>query len=84
MYHNSNFNSRFILQTKIEDNLGGFFCIERKNLTKLPYERIFYGYGDFFFRLLFFSKKNHAIIKEIPTKYKTRTYGTSKSKFIHH
>ena len=73
---------KFILQTKIEDNLGGFFCIERKNLMKLPYERIFYGYGDYYFRLLYFARKKNFSIVEIPARYTTRTRGKSKSKFF--
>lgn len=73
---------KFILQTKIEDNLGGFFCIEREILTQLPYERIFYGYGDYYFRLLYFAKQKNFSIVEIPARYKTRTRGKSKSKFF--
>ena len=73
---------KFILQTKIEDNLGGFFCIERKNLMQLPFEKIFYGYGDYYFRLLYFAKKKNFSIAEIPARYTTRTKGKSKSKFF--
>ena len=73
---------KFILQTKIEDNLGGFFCIKRENLMQLPYERIFYGYGDYYFRLLYFANQKNFSIAEIPTRYTTRTRGKSKSKFF--
>lgn len=73
---------KFILQTKIEDNLGGFFCIKRENLMQLPYERIFYGYGDYYFRLLYFANQKNFSIIEIPARYTTRTRGKSKSKFF--
>ena len=73
---------KFILKTKIEDNLGGFFCIEHKNLAQLPYEKIFYGYGDYYFRLLYFAKQKNFSIVEIPARYTTRTRGKSKSKFF--
>ena len=73
---------KFILQTKIEDNLGGFFCIQRKNLMQLPFEKIFYGYGDYYFRLLYFAKQKNFSIVEIPARYITRTRGKSKSKFF--
>ena len=73
---------KFILQTKIEDNLGGFFCIQRKNLMQLPFEKIFYGYGDYYFRLLYFAKQKNFSIVEIPARYTTRTRGKSKSKFF--
>ena len=73
---------KFILQTKIEDNLGGFFCIKHKNLMQLPFEKIFYGYGDYYFRLLYFAKQKNFSIVEIPARYTTRTRGKSKSKFF--
>ena len=73
---------KFILQTKIEDNLGGFFCIEHKNLMQLPHEKIFYGYGDYYFRLLYFANQKNFSIVEIPARYTTRTRGKSKSKFF--
>ena len=73
---------KFILQTKIEDNLGGFFCIERENLNQLPFDKIFYGYGDYYFRLLYFAKQKNFSIVEIPARYTTRTRGKSKSKFF--
>ena len=32
---------RIILKTQIQDNLGGFFCINKKVLDSLPHEKIF-------------------------------------------
>ena len=73
---------KFILKTKINDNLGGYFLIKRDLLNKLEFDKIFYGYGDYFFRLLHFSKNKNAKIIEIPAVYKQRIYGKSKSNFI--
>ena len=73
---------KLLLKTNINDNLGGFFCIKRNFLKKLSYDQIFFGYGDYFFRLLFYSKKFNAKISEIPAIYKKRTHGKSKSNFI--
>ena len=73
---------KLILKTQIQDNLGGFFCISRKSLNKLPNKKIFYGYGEYFFRLLFFALKKNLTILEIPAIYRKRTRGKSKSKFI--
>ena len=74
---------KFILKTQIEDNLGGFFCIKRSSMTQLSYDKIFYGYGEYFFRLLFFAKKKNFSILEIPAFYKKRIKGKSKSKFFY-
>ena len=40
---------KFILKTKINDNLGGYFLIKRDLLNELEFDKIFYGYGDYFF-----------------------------------
>ena len=48
---------KLILKTQVQDNLGGYFCISKKNLNRLPAKKIFFGYGEYFFRLLFFSLK---------------------------
>ena len=73
---------KFILKTKINDNLGGYFLIKRDLLNQLEFDKIFYGYGDYFFRLLYFSKNKNAKIIEIPAVYKQRIYGKSKSNFV--
>ena len=73
---------KFLLKTKINDNLGGYFLIKRDLLNQLEFDKIFYGYGDYFFRLLYFSKNKNAKIIEIPAVYKQRIYGKSKSNFI--
>ena len=73
---------KFILKTNINDNLGGYFLIKRDLLNKLEFDKIFYGYGEYFFRLLYFSKIKNAKIIEIPALYKQRLYGRSKSNFL--
>ena len=74
---------RIILNTKVKDNTGGYFCIKKTFLNSLPHESIFYGYGEYFFRLLYFAKINGGNVKELPTKYQDRTYGKSKSNFLY-
>ena len=45
-------------------------------------EKIFYGYGEYYIRLLYSLKKNGRDIKEIPVVYGIRKFGTSKSNFF--
>ena len=73
---------RMILRTQIQDNLGGYICIRRKALEMLPLEKIFYGYGEFAFRLLHYAQKRHLTIVEIPVYFRTRQKGSSKSHFF--
>ena len=77
-----NFFLRILLRSKMRDNLGGYFCIKRKALKKLDFKKIFYGYGEFYFRLLFFLKTNDVSMKEIPASYDKRNAGKSKSNFF--
>lgn len=73
---------RLVLRTQIQDNLGCFICIKRDVLESLPFDRIFYGYGDFGFRLLFYAQRKGRTVVELPARYKTRQKGNSKSHFF--
>ncbi|MBI2664062.1 glycosyltransferase [Candidatus Woesearchaeota archaeon] len=71
-----NYGIKFMLGIPVLDSTGGFFAIRRAVVAKLP-DRIFYGYGDYCFRLIYAIKKSR--IKEIPFSYQTRRYGKSKT-----
>jgi len=73
---------RVILKTQVQDNLGGFFLMNREKLLSLPIEKIFFGYGDYFFRLIYLAEKQRYSIVEIPAYYAVRNRGKSKSNFM--
>lgn len=77
-----NWMMRIVLRTQVQDNLGGFFTIRRENLQKLPCGLIFFGYGDYYFRLLHYAQKRRMSIIEIPAVYSVRRKGRSKSNFL--
>ena len=70
-----------ITNGKLSDNMSGFFIIKKKYLQE-KLDKIFYGYGEFYIRLLFFMQKERIKISEIPVRYGPRRYGYSKSKLI--
>lgn len=70
---------RVVLRTQVQDNLGGYFAARRADLLQLPLDKIFFGYGDYYFRLLHFAQWKGMSIVEIPAAYLQRTAGTSKS-----
>lgn len=72
---------RILLRTQIQDNLSGFLGLRRSCIDKLPLDKIFWGYGDYCFRLLHYAQRNNAQMLEMPVKYLTRTKGRSKSVF---
>ena len=45
-------------------------------------DKIFYGYGDFYIRLLFYMQKKNIRINEVPVRYGPRRFGQSKTKFV--
>lgn len=73
---------RLFLRTQVQDNLGGYFLFDKEKLVRLPFDMIFYGYGEYYFRLLHFAQLEGFTILEIPAFYRTRTAGTSKSRFF--
>lgn len=77
-----NWMVRIVLRTQVQDNLGGFFIISKMKLERLPFDRIFIGYGEYFFRLLHYAQRHGMTIVEIPAQYVTRKEGSSKSNFV--
>ena len=73
---------RALLHTQLQDNLGGYFVMKRDRILSLPLDQIFYGYGEYFFRLLYFAQRRGLKVIEIPAIYRVRTYGSSKSNFL--
>ena len=71
------------MRSKISDNLSGFFFIDRRIIDKDLFNKIFYGYGDYYIRLLhYLQKTNNCNIKEISIVYDERKFGLSKTKFV--
>lgn len=73
---------RLVIHTQIQDNLGGFWVAKAELIKALPFDNIFFGYGDYYFRLLHFAQKNGMRIIELPCHYITRNAGRSKSNFM--
>ncbi len=74
---------RLLFHTQIQDNLSGFFAVRRETLFQLQpkFDRIFYGYGDYFIRLLLLAWRNDWKILEVPVFYILRRHGESKTGF---
>ena len=73
---------RFFLGIPIRDKLSGFFAIRREIIQKLDYDHIFYGYGDYFIRLLMMIVNLKLSLIEIPVFYDNRPAGESKTMFL--
>lgn len=72
----------FVLSGHMTDNLSGFFAIKRDKLFLLNFDKIFWGYGDYYLRLLLLMQKLNFSLIQFPVKYGVRKSGLSKTRFI--
>jgi dolichol-phosphate mannosyltransferase len=77
-----NLGLRLLFRTQVWDNLSGFFAIRRHRLLELNLDQIFYGYGDYFIRLLMVGWRRGWHMLEIPVFYRLRMHGHSKTQFL--
>lgn len=77
-----NYGIRLLFGTPVHDNLSGFFSMYRDKLETLDLDQIYYGYGDYFIRLLMVANKRNYRMLEIPVFYRLRLHGHSKTQFI--
>jgi len=73
---------RFMVGGKILDSLYGFFAIKRETIEQLNYDNIFWGYGDFCMRLLYYLQKNRADILQMPAVNGKRRGGKGNRRFL--
>jgi dolichol-phosphate mannosyltransferase len=73
---------RLTLGTRLDDNLSGLFAIKRERMFELDFDKVFWGYGDYFFRLLLLSQRKAFLHIEVPVFYGERLSGESKTRFL--
>ena len=71
-----------LLGIKSSDSLSGFFILKKKILKRSFEKKIFYGYGDFFFRLIYLIERKNYRYENVQIMYGERIYGISKSTFF--
>lgn len=81
--HLFNIFIRILLRHQVHDSLSGFFLIRRTDILKFNLDKIFFGFGEYFIRLIYYAYKAGISIAEIPVFYQKRPKGKSKSKFLH-
>jgi len=77
-----NYFIKIILGLGVHDSTGGFLAVRRKTIDSVDREKVFVGYGDYCFRLLYELKRNGVKIKEIPFTYGSRIHGQSKTSVL--
>ena len=77
-----NYGIRVLFGSPVHDSLSGFFSIYRNKLETMNLDQIYYGYGDYFIRLLMLAHKRGYKMLEIPVFYRLRMHGHSKTQFL--
>lgn len=73
---------RVILRTQVQDNLCGFFVMRRERILALPLDAIFFGFGDYFYRLIHFAQRQRLSIIEVPIILGARRAGMAKNRIV--
>lgn len=73
---------RIVLLQPVHDNLSGYLVFRRGLLDRLRPDAIFYGYGDYAIRLLWQVLRGGGTVRELPTVYRLRLGGESKTRFL--
>ena len=73
---------RIGLGLRIHDNLSGYLAFRPTLLRGLDPDAVFYGYGDYAIRLLHHVVRRGGRVLEIPTVYRFRKGGESKTRFL--
>ncbi|HAM34805.1 MAG TPA: dolichol-phosphate mannosyltransferase [Elusimicrobia bacterium] len=66
----------------ITDSLYGFFAIRREVMARCDFNLIFWGYGDYCIRLLYYLQRHKAALLQIPIVNGQRRGGTGNSAFL--
>ena len=77
-----NIFTRMMTGGMVTDSLYGFFAIKRKVLLSLDFNTIFWGYGDYCIRLLFYLQKRDISILQFPAINGERLGGKGNSNFL--
>lgn len=80
--HAFNLLARSVLGFWTNDNLSGYLAFRKPLLRDCPWERIFYGYGDYAIRLIYWVTRAGGSVLEIPVVYEFRRGGESKTRFL--
>jgi dolichol-phosphate mannosyltransferase len=66
----------------IWDNTSGYYAVRKDDVESLGLDKVYYGYGDYHLRLLYFAMQAGWKIVEVPTHYQPRLGGASKSRLL--
>ncbi len=73
---------RIMTGGKVTDSLYGFIAIKKDAIQKIKYDNVFWGYGDYCIRLVYYLQKNGTSILQYPAVNGKRVAGEANSRFF--
>lgn len=73
---------RIVTRKYITDSLYGFMAIRKTDLDKIDFDKVFWGYGDYCIRLLYYLQCLQVGILQFPAKNGVRLHGEGNSRFF--
>jgi dolichol-phosphate mannosyltransferase len=73
---------RLMTGGKVTDSLYGFMAINSEVINKIKFDKIFWGYGDYCIRLLYYLQENETSILQFPAVNGKRIAGEGNANFL--
>jgi dolichol-phosphate mannosyltransferase len=73
---------RLLIDGRITDNLFGFFAIRAESIKSLDYDKIFWGFGDYAIRFLYYLQKADFSILQFPAVLQPRVGGQGNRRIV--
>lgn len=73
---------RIMTRGKVTDSLYGFFAIKKEVIQKVKFDDVFWGYGDYCIRLMYYLQKKEISILQYPAVNGKRIAGEGNSRFF--
>jgi dolichol-phosphate mannosyltransferase len=73
---------RILTDGRITDSLYGYVAVHRGIMERLDYDRIFWGFGDYCIRFIYYLQKQKAAILQIPSVFGKRVAGEGNKRFL--
>lgn len=73
---------RIMTRGKVTDSLYGFVAIKKEVIQKVKFDDIFWGYGDYCIRLMYYLQKKEVTILQFPAVNGKRIAGEGNSRFF--
>ncbi len=77
-----NIFTRVMTGGQITDSLYGFVAIHRRVMERIDYDAVFWGYGDYCIRLMYYLQQQNAQILQIPVVNGERLTGEGNDKLV--